>query len=225
MRAAILGALLLAGCAGAEPSATGGGGPPARTATFTCEGGGRLKVTFQGGTATLVDPQGRSFQLSQQVSGSGIRYQGQGQTLQGRGDEMTWTAPGLVSRACSAADNALVGTRWQLVKFQSSDDAIGTQTPEDTSRYVLELEVGGRLAAQLDCNRAVGRWEAHPTGPKQGTISLAAPAMTRAMCLRASWDERLARDFEFVRSYTLEGDQLHLALKLDSGIYTWRRLP
>jgi hypothetical protein len=43
--------------------------------------------------------------------------------------------------------------------------------------------------------------------------------------LRASWDNRLARDFGYVVSYTLEGDQLHLALKLDSGIYTWRRLP
>jgi hypothetical protein len=49
--------------------------------------------------------------------------------------------------------------------------------------------------------------------------------MTRAMCLRASWDDRLARDFGCVRSYTLEGDKLHLALTLDSGIYTWRRLP
>jgi heat shock protein HslJ len=121
--------------------------------------------------------------------------------------------------------DGLAGTRWELVKFQSSDDVIGTQRPEDPSHYVLELMSDGHLAAQLDCNRAVGTWKAHPTSPKQGTITLDAPAMTRAACLPASWDDRLARDFGYVVSYTLEGDQLHLALKLDSGIYTWRRLP
>jgi hypothetical protein len=68
MRAAVIGALLLAGCAGAEP--TGGGGQPPRTVDFTCEDGARLKVTFEGGTGTLVDPQGRSFHLAQQVAAS-----------------------------------------------------------------------------------------------------------------------------------------------------------
>lgn len=133
-------------------------------------------------------------------------------------------APGAGGQATTAA-TLLTGTRWELVQFQSSDDAIGVQKPADPSRYVLELLAGGQLAAQLDCNRAVGRWEAHPTGPNQGSIVLDAPAMTRAACLGDSWDNRLARDFGHVVSYTLEGDRLHLALKIDSGIYTWRRLP
>lgn len=64
---------------------------PPRVVNFVCQGGERLTVTFRGGAARLVDPRGRTFILQQQISGSGIRYAGQGQTLRGKGREMTWT--------------------------------------------------------------------------------------------------------------------------------------
>jgi hypothetical protein len=124
----------------------------------------------------------------------------------------------------SAAPAPLAGTRWRLVQFQSPEDAIGLKKPYDPNAYILELLPDGRLALQLECNRAVGHWEAHATGPDQGSISLNAPAATSAACLHESWESRLARDLAFVRSYTRVGDTLNLALKLDSGIYTLRRI-
>jgi len=123
-----------------------------------------------------------------------------------------------------SSHSPLAGTRWRLEQFQSPEDAIGLKKPYNPDAYVMELLPDGRLAVQLDCNRAVGTWEAQSTGPDQGSISLNAPAVTSAACLHESWESRLARDLAFVRSYTLVGDTLNLALKVDAGIYTWRRV-
>jgi membrane-bound inhibitor of C-type lysozyme len=226
-RAALVACLMLAGCAAeTHPPAGDVAATPAapRTATFACEDGSSLTVQFESGTATATVTNGRTVHLAQQETGSGILYEGDGYALRGKGQEMTWTAADGTSLACSAAKSPLTGTRWQLVQFQSPEDAIGVEKPAYPERYVMELQVGGRLALQLDCNRATGRWTAYPASPTDGLISLAAPAMTRAACLPGSWDTRLARDLAYVHSYTLEGDRLHLALKIDSGIYTWRRM-
>ena len=127
--------------------------------------------------------------------------------------------------AAASEDGPLAGTRWRLVQFQSPEDAVGLKKPYGPDAYIMDLLPEGQLALQLDCNRATGHWEAHATGTNQGSISLNAPAVTSAACLRESWESRLARDLAFVRSYTIAGDTLNLALKLDSGIYTWRRMP
>jgi membrane-bound inhibitor of C-type lysozyme len=74
-----------------------------RTVAFTCENHAKLTVGFGDGTATLVDPHGRAFRLRQQISGSGIAYEGDGQRLRGKGEEMTWTPAGQKPVACSAA--------------------------------------------------------------------------------------------------------------------------
>lgn len=130
--------------------------------------------------------------------------------------------PGEAAPPAAAGD--LAGTKWELVHFQSSDDSIGTIKPADPTVYTMELNAGGELALRLDCNRAMGKWKAHPTGADQGHITFDAPAMTRAFCGEASMDTRIARDLAFVVSYVLRDDTLNLALKMDSGIYTWRRL-
>ena len=65
---------------------------------------------------------------------------------------------------------------------------------------------------------------AQPASAEDGHITFIAPAMTRAFCGEKSMDTRIARDLEFVTTYRLIGDTLNLALKMDSGIYTWRRL-
>jgi heat shock protein HslJ len=208
----------------APPQETAGARLESRRIVYACEDGERLVGGFQNGAATLVDAQARSFQLARQVTGSGFLYEGEGQSLRGKGEEMTWTVPGVAPRACSAAVSPLAGTRWQLVQFQSSHDAVGTLKPEDPTRYVMDLIVGGRLAMQLDCNRAVGRWEARPTSATGGSISFGASAMTLAACLSGSMDTRIARDLGSVRTYTLDGDRLNLALEADGGVYTWRQM-
>jgi heat shock protein HslJ len=189
---------------------------------FACEDGSKLTVVFAGGAATATTAQGRTIHLVQQESGSGILYAGEGYALRGKGEEVDWTMADGNALACSASSSVLAGSHWELVEYRSADGKV--ETPADPAKYVLELIAGGRLAMQLDCNRATGRWEAHKTGPAGGAIVLNAPAMTRAMCLGPSWDNRLAADLASARTYTLEGDRLSVTLE-NHGVYVWRRLP
>ena len=125
------------------------------------------------------------------------------------------------SQETGSGVSPLDGTRWQLVQLQSLE--VGTLKPEDPTVYVMDLIAGGQLAMQLDCNRAVGRWEAQPTSATGGSISFGAAAMTQAACLPGSMDTRIASDLERVRTYTLDGDRLNLALEGNGGVYTWRQ--
>ena len=212
--------LLAVACATESPRTPA----PIRTVAYQCEGGTNLVVGYGADWATLADSQGRVVRLHQQVAGSGFDYRGSGEELRGKGDELRWTTGNGSTRLCTAGVGTLTGTKWELVQFQSAEDSIGTIKPDDPSHYTMELMPGGQLAMQLNCNRASGRWEARAASPTDGQISFIAPVMTRAMCLGPTMDERIARDLEFVTSYRLIGDTLNLALKADSGIYTWRRL-
>lgn len=127
--------------------------------------------------------------------------------------------------AASGGAGGLAGTRWRLEKFESSDDAQGVSQPADPSQYRLDFQPDGHLAMQLDCNRGAAQWTAVPSEPGRGALSVSPGAMTRAMCPPGSWDTRIAQNIGQVQSYVIEGDRLHLALKLDSGIYTWVREP
>lgn len=119
----------------------------------------------------------------------------------------------------------LPGTSWQLVQFQSMDDSIGTKAPPNPEKYVLTFASDGSLSAQLDCNRLVGKWEAQPSSPTGGGLTIGGGGMTRAMCQPGAMDSVIARDLAFVRSYTIRGTELHLALQADGGIYSWKALP
>src|SRR5262249_44802652 len=44
-------------------------------------------------------------------------------------------------------------------------------------------------------------------------------ALTRALCLSGSLHDRIAKDWEFVRSYTIKDDHLFQALMVDGGVY------
>jgi hypothetical protein len=48
--------------------------------------------------------------------------------------------------------------------------------------------------------------------------------MTLAACLPGSMDTRIASDLDRVRTYTLDGDRLNLALEGNGGVYTWRQM-
>lgn len=119
----------------------------------------------------------------------------------------------------------LPGTSWRLVHFQSMDDSIGTKIPPNPEKYVLTFASDGSFSAQLDCNRSNGKWEASPTSPTGGGLSINGGAMTRAMCQPGAMDTKIAADFAYVRSYTIRGTRLSLALMADAGIYEWEALP
>jgi len=127
----------------------------------------------------------------------------------------------LLAFACSTrpqtspqdAAAALDGTSWQLVKFQSSDGK--TLTPDDKAKYTIAFGNDGRVSARIDCNRGSGTWKS--AGPNQLQFSLM--ATTRAMCPPGSLYDRIVKDWELVRSYTMKDGHLFLALMADGGIY------
>ena len=62
-------------------------------------------------------------------------------------------------------------------------------------------------------------------GRRSGSLQFSALATTRAMCPHGSLAPALGRALPFVRSYLLEGGQLHLSLMADGGILTWAPAP
>jgi para-nitrobenzyl esterase len=107
----------------------------------------------------------------------------------------------------------LRGTSWQLVKFQSSDDRM--LTPDDPTKYTISFESDGSVSTRIDCNRGRGTWKS--SGPNQ--FQFGPLALTRALWPPGSIHDRVVKDWEFVRTYTLKDGHLFLALMADGGIY------
>jgi membrane-bound inhibitor of C-type lysozyme len=99
MRAVIvLAALALAGCQTPCPAVDTG---PV-TATFRCEDGSRLQVTFtrRPDSARVVQEGYTTIDLPARLSGSGYRYADGGAELRGRGGQAQWTRPGAEETTC-----------------------------------------------------------------------------------------------------------------------------
>lgn len=108
---------------------------------------------------------------------------------------------------------SLANTSWQLVQFQGSDDR--TLRPDDRTKYTIAFAANGSVNVRLDCNRGRGTWKS--SGPNQ--LQLGPLALTQAMCPPGSLDDRLVKDWGFVRSYVLKDGHLFLSLFADAGIY------
>lgn len=72
------------------------------TATFRCEDGSRLEVTFsrRPDSARVVQEGYTTIDLPARITGSGYRYADGGAELRGRGDEAQWTRPGAEETTC-----------------------------------------------------------------------------------------------------------------------------
>jgi heat shock protein HslJ len=131
-----------------------------------------------------------------------------------------------VLTACATTSDPLAGTEWQLVEFQSMDDAIGTIRPDDQSVFTMRLDEDGTVSMRLDCNRATGTWSAEPAADgASGRFEFGQLAGTRALCAPPNLDERILRDAQFMRGYLLRGGRLYLSLMADAGIYSWEPIP
>jgi heat shock protein HslJ len=107
----------------------------------------------------------------------------------------------------------LQGTSWQLVRFQGGDDTV--LTPDDRTKYTLQFEAEGRIAARLDCNRGRGTWKATTAGQ----LELGPLALTRAMCPPGSLHDHFVKQWAAIRSYLITDGHLFLSLMADGGIY------
>jgi len=104
-------------------------------------------------------------------------------------------------------------TSWQLVKFRGGDGTV--LMPDDKAKYTVAFANDGNVSVRFDCNRGRGAWIL--TGPKQ--LRFGPIALTRAVCPPGSLHDHLARQWPFVRSYTVNGGHLFLSLMADGGNY------
>jgi heat shock protein HslJ len=107
----------------------------------------------------------------------------------------------------------LGGTSWQLVNFQGSDGA--TLTPDDKTRYTIAFASDGGVSVRIDCNRGRGTWKS--AGPSQ--LQFSPLALTCATCPAAPLNDRIPKDWQYIRSYILKEGHLFLSLMPDGGTY------
>jgi heat shock protein HslJ len=135
-----------------------------------------------------------------------------------RGERLALVERAIERQAASRVASELAATAWQLVKFEGGDGTF--LAPDDKAKYTLAFEADGRVSVRIDCNRGRGNWQS--SGPKQ--LTFGPLALTRAMCPPGSLHDRIVRDWEFVRSYTIKDAHLFLALMADGGIYEFEPL-
>lgn len=145
---------------------------------------------------------------------------------------LTLAASVLLLSACAGSGPApagapdaggIAGSTWELVEFQSMDDAQGTTRPAPGQAYTVTFGLDGSASFQLNCNRGSARWTAAPAAPGSGTLTFGAVALTRAFCAPPSLDARIAQHLEFVRTYIIRDGVMSMSLMADGGIYRWKR--
>jgi para-nitrobenzyl esterase len=119
------------------------------------------------------------------------------------------------SAASSAAPANLAGTSWQLVKFTGSDGS--KLEPDDSTKYTLAFQSDGVVVARIDCNRGRGTWKS----VEPGQLVFGPLALTRMMCPPGSMHDRVAADWDAVRSFALKDGHLYLSLMADGGTYEY----
>lgn len=128
----------------------------------------------------------------------------------------------------------LVGSTWQLVQFQGSDDT--TLVAEEQGKYTLTFEANGSMRVRIDqrsqitpsfhggvicdCNRGSSTW----TSVEPNQLLLGQLTLTRAKCPPDLLYDRLVKDWNFIRSYVLKDNRLFLSLMADGGIYEFEKI-
>jgi len=122
-----------------------------------------------------------------------------------------------IAAGCAPTPKVQLGgigeTSWQLVKFQGGDGTV--LMPDDRTKYTVAFTNDGYVSLRLDCNRGRGTWILN--GPKE--LRFGPMALTRAMCPTGSLYDHIVKQWPFVRTYTLKGGHLFLALMADAGSY------
>jgi para-nitrobenzyl esterase len=135
------------------------------------------------------------------------------------GTVLLLAACGPFAQRPQSVPSKLADTSWRLANFQSGDGTI--LTPDDKAKYTIAFDSEGRVSVRIDCNRGAGTWKS--TGPEQ--LEFGPLALTRAMCPPGSLHDRIVKDWNFVRSYTIKDGHLFLALMADGGIYDFEPIP
>jgi para-nitrobenzyl esterase len=122
----------------------------------------------------------------------------------------------LLLAACGharAQSPGLVGTSWQLVRFQVGDGR--TLTPDDKSKYTFAFGTGGALSARIDCNRGSGTWKS----PDPGLLQIGPFAITRALCPPGSLFDQVVKQLGDIHTYVVKDGHLYLSAMASGGMY------
>lgn len=112
-----------------------------------------------------------------------------------------------------SASNALAGTSWKLVKFQTGDDA--TLVPDDGSKYTITFGSNGRVTSRVDCNRGSSTWRS----ARANELQFGSWSMTRAKCPPGSLHDKIVTEGANVRSYYIKDGHLFLSGMSAGGYY------
>ena len=115
------------------------------------------------------------------------------------------------SRLVEFQVNALIGTTWNLVEIQYSNDT--AKTPADPAAYNVTFEPDGTLSVKADCNRATGSYTLSGS-----SLSIRLGPTTAAMCPPESLSSEYLENLAMAASYLIEGDTLYIAMQMDAGI-------
>jgi len=140
---------------------------------------------------------------------------------------MGFLAMGAVCQGGVAAEGlaALADTQWQLVEFQSMDDAQGTLRSAEPGRYTMRLGSDGNVEMRLDCNRGRAGWTARPSADSSnGEFTFGPLVTTRAHCPNDRLGELVAMQAAHVRGYLIKDGRLYLSLLADGGVFVWAPL-
>jgi heat shock protein HslJ len=108
---------------------------------------------------------------------------------------------------------ALANTwEWQGTKLSDGTE----RTPADPTAYTVNFMVRGKLAIKADCNTATGTYAIDGE-----SLTITPGATTLAVCPEGSFSDAFLKDLGEVGGATMDGGNLVLMLKMDSGTMTF----
>ena len=193
----------------ADGSLSGSAGCNNYTSTYQLDGD---KITISPPASTRMfcaEPVGVMEQEAQFLAalGNSKRYKLQIDTLT--------FFDGQDSRQVEFVANALIGTTWNLVEIQYSDDT--TKTPTDPAAYNVIFLPDGSLGVKADCNRAAGAYTLSGS-----SLSIRMGPATMAMCPPESLSDEYLQNLSSAASYQISVDTLYIAMQMDAGIMKFR---
>lgn len=114
------------------------------------------------------------------------------------------TSATFAARQKSGSGNPLVGTSWQLVKFQGPDERM--HTPDDKSKYTVSFGSNGRITARVDCNRASSSWKVNA----KGELEFGSWSRTSTKCGQGSLHDVIVMEGGNVKNFEIKNGHLFL---------------
>lgn len=124
--------------------------------------------------------------------------------------EVVGTVPGPTAVETMPAEAPITGVVWQWTESLYGDGS--SNVPTDPSRYTIEFLEDGNVALRADCNRVAGTYVL-----EDSSLSIMLGPSTMAACPPDSQADIFTRDVSAAASYVMDGEDLVISMKLDTG--------